>query len=397
MYLIRLYKDYNTNKPVGAKIVDEKTLECIELPWDELRQAVKTGAIAVNNLEIDRFDRLRLKNMNPSKKVKYYRQQYVDNLTINQYCIILGSNVGKVRYIADTNDGVNYGENATLGEIASTLGISDIGDIKFFNGYVKEEMKGNYGVYKYNGNCYRKLQSLTNNVNIKAIINDEWGYSVIGVGQDGIRLRKLEHINGAGEACVPEGISYIGRFGGGVNNLTFPISVKRLGEGCFEDLEDIRSIMFGRGIKEIPSECCLNSSIKRVKFSGAEEVIGDNAFRESDLCGSVITNALKIGKHAFSSTNIKFVSTLSAKFIDSCAFEYNYKLEKAKLGSNLEVLGPGAFRGCDRLSEVEIPRTTKVIGKHAFKDCKRLKEVRVPYSTKIEDGAFPKKCKIVRY
>ena len=54
MYVIRLYKDYNTNKNVGAKIADSSTLQFIEVSWEDLVQTVRKNPNAIKNMEIDK-------------------------------------------------------------------------------------------------------------------------------------------------------------------------------------------------------------------------------------------------------------------------------------------------------------------------------------------------------
>ena len=84
MYVVRIYKDYDTNKLLGAKVVDENTLEFRDIEWDILTKAVKNNPNSIFNVEIDKYGKAKLKNMNPKQKIRYYNQHYVDNLVINQ-------------------------------------------------------------------------------------------------------------------------------------------------------------------------------------------------------------------------------------------------------------------------------------------------------------------------
>ena len=55
MYVVRIYKDYDTNKLLGAKVVDENTLEYRDIEWDILTKAVKNNPNSIFNVEIDKY------------------------------------------------------------------------------------------------------------------------------------------------------------------------------------------------------------------------------------------------------------------------------------------------------------------------------------------------------
>lgn len=395
MYIVRVYKDYNTNKKVGAKVVDEGTLEFRDISWDELTYAIKSHPGVIVNAELDNYGRAKLKNMNPKQKIKYYRQQYADNLVINQYCIIIGSNLGKLSFIADDNEGIKHGKWVSIGDIASLLNVADISKLKLYNAYI-EIGNNDYDIFLYRGNNYRKLPKL-GITDVQSVMEPGWGYKVDSIGQDGIRLKMLERIDETGEATVSNGISHIEKFLGGVNHLILPISVKSLGNSCCEDLDDLYKITLSKGITYIPDRCFENSSLRECKFSGYEEGIGESAFESSMLQGYVVTSAIKIDKCAFSQTNISSLVTTRAQEIGVCAFEYCSKLARLKFDDQLVIIKGGAFRGCSKLTEVYLPKHVKYIGKHAFKDCSRLKIARVPIGCDIKEDAFPKKCQIIKY
>lgn len=250
MYVVRVYKDYDTNKNVGAKIVDEKTMQFREVDWETLEKVVRKNSNSIDNMEIDSYGKVKLKNLNPNRKIKYYNQHYIDNLIINQYCIITDNRIGRLDFVADSNNGIHYGKNVSIGDIATTLGVPEISKLKLFNAYV-ELGTSDYEVYVFKGNNYRKLPKLKL-TSVVDLLGDEWDYKLLGTGQDGIRLARLERVDKVGEATLPDGISYIGEFLGGVNSLILPISVKELGIGCFEKLDDLIRVEIGKGINHIP-------------------------------------------------------------------------------------------------------------------------------------------------
>lgn len=395
MYIVRLYKEYDTNKNVGVKIVDETTMQFREVDWDTLTKIVRQNPHSIYNAEIDAYGKVRLKNLNPKHRIRYYNQHYIDNLIINQYCIITKTTLGKMDFIADSANGIHCGQNVSVGDIAAILGVEDIGKLKLYNAYI-EVTANDYDIYVFKGDNYRKLPKL-GEIAIENSLGDKWEFEIHSSGQDGVRLEFIERIEPVHEAEIPNGISFIGQFLGGVNYLKLPISVKELGDGCFEELDDLLKIEIGRGIKVIPYCCFKDSSLQRIEFSGFEEEIGDFAFATSDLNGAVVTSAFKIGREAFSQTDIKSLITTRAEEIGVCAFEYCSQLTRVKLDTKLKVIKGGAFRGCSKLEEIYIPQNVTHIGKHAFKDCNKLRLAKVPASCILGEDAFPKKCQIIRY
>lgn len=52
-------------------------------------------------------------------------------------------------------------------------------------------------------------------------------------------------------------------------------------------------------------------------------------------------------------------------------------VEKVDLGSTVQHIGIGAFRGCKKLTEVVVPDSVKYIRSGAFKECKKLKSIKL--------------------
>lgn len=95
----------------------------------------------------------------------------------------------------------------------------------------------------------------------------------------------------------------------------------------------------------------LTSDDKRTWLTFDEKMsfIDDKAFAyKKNFYGVHITsNIRRIGKEAFRDGNFECV----------------------KIDEGLEVIGPEAFAGCDKLREVNIPKSVKTIGEGAFKGC----------------------------
>lgn len=397
MWCIRSYKDYNTNKYKGFRILNENTMEYKEFSTKEIKMILNYDPNGIYNLELDNYGNPRLKNINPEQKMKAYKQTYKNNLQINHYCIILGYSQGTLDFIADGIDGnIIHGMHNTLGEIAATLNIEDISKLKIANAMIRIE-NSKHCIYVFKDNNYRKLGDITSD-SIYDIFESDWIVEIENVTQEGLRLYSIQHRVGVGKTSIPVGVCHIERFDGGVNNLILPISIHTLGKKCFSELEDLTKLKFGNGLAIIPEGCCRDSSLREVVFSGYETEISDYAFDSCPkLQGPITTNAMKIGECAFCDTNISTVNLLKATEIGVQAFAYCSRLSKVKLYDGLTEIKGGAFRHCKELQEVTIPSTVNTIGKFAFDGCKKLKKVRIAHGTKIGQGAFPKQTKIIYY
>lgn len=186
----------------------------------------------------------------------------------------------------------------------------------------------------------------------------------------------------SGELVIPATVSYNGDTydvtsisgiaftGSRLTKVTIPASVREIKShkdrtgnvyyNPFTGCSDLKAI-------EVDKECQWLCSVSGVLFSrDMKELysypsgVGDKAF--------VVPDGIeKIGGEAFS-----FAAELSS----------------VKLPKTLSVIGPAAFRGCNRLSDVEIGSLDKICTS-AFQFCDALKKLELPASiSEIEDMAF---------
>ncbi|MDR0425540.1 MAG: leucine-rich repeat protein [Clostridiales bacterium] len=146
------------------------------------------------------------------------------------------------------------------------------------------------------------------------------------------------------------------RMTGSFTTVSFPESIKTLGERAFE----------GCGIVNLT----LPESV---------ESIGDYAFRG---CGALITAPLHegltdLGKYAFGECLKLTEITIPAgiKTIKSNTFSDCTALTKINLPDALDNIGGYAFMGCTALTEIIIPETVTRIGNSAFQACTALTKV----------------------
>lgn len=87
--------------------------------------------------------------------------------------------------------------------------------------------------------------------------------------------------------------------------------------------------------------------------------------------------------------NIKIDPLDIISFVPRYYMYNNKKLKSFKVPSQVEIIGAGAFEGCENLTDIEIPNSILNIGNWAFKDCKSLIDVKMPsYMEAIGERAF---------
>lgn len=103
----------------------------------------------------------------------------------------------------------------------------------------------------------------------------------------------------------------------------------------------------------------------------------------------------EIGREAFAG-NVKLERVVipeSVEVIGSSAFRGCGKLSVVELRtrglSGLHEIAPNAFSNCERLSYIQLPETLKKIGHHSFINCTELTEIAIPGGVECpEEGAF---------
>lgn len=159
-----------------------------------------------------------------------------------------------------------------------------------------------------------------------------------------------------------------------------PNDVKIIGEGAFQGLKKLRSIVIPsnvRVIKEMAFESCKN--LEKVSLSDGLEDIEAHAFTScKSLKEIIIPNTVKsISWGSFSDCESlkKVVLPSNIKHIDSNAFWGCSSLEKIVLPEGIKYIDPYAFSYCKSLKSIIIPNTVRRMGFCAFLGCFSLKNV----------------------
>ena len=391
MYATAVMKREGTRSIVAFRIANEETGESISVSYDIVKNRIETGAIEINNLFIDN-NGIRFVDMKPGiDGDNWYLEDRTDGNTVRYYCIITNEYGGLLDYIADTPKGVITGENQTFSEIASRLNVR-LDKLKLYNAVIKDNKSAVY----LNGN-WREVKGIQADY-IYDILGKDWEADIEILGKDIITASKIKARYLLDRASIPNGINYIRKFKGNVSELMLPRTVNKLGVGCFEDRFDLDKLYITGDIREIPDRCFKECGIKRIVFSGMEDRIGKEAFKNSSLELNLTCSARIIDDYAFENTNITRINLLKAEELGNRAFSNCRKLKIVDLSSSkIEMLFAGTFSGSKNIEEIALPKTIKSIGDRLFTGLNKLRVVRVPLGFVVNKSIIPSSCRIEIY
>ena len=125
---------------------------------------------------------------------------------------------------------------------------------------------------------------------------------------------------------IRDGVKKLIKCRGNFLNVEIPKSVNEIGNSCFKDNKEIKSITIPEGVKKIGNSCFWDCSLQQVNLPESIKEIGDSCF-----C--------------------------------NCR-----NLQQINLPEGLEKIGASAFTFCTRLKQIIIPESVKTIGSTAFDD-----------------------------
>lgn len=183
--------------------------------------------------------------------------------------------------------------------------------------------------------------------------------------------RKLEYID------IPECVTYfgIGAFSNCANlkSIEVPQNIKRIDDWTFEYCKNLTSIYIPNSVTAIGSSAFYScTSLENIEISDNITSIGTRAFAATAFYNNDDNwenDVLYLDKYLLTAKK-----TISGEY---------------KVKSNTEIIGPGAFFGCNLLTEIEIPSSVAAIGSQAFYDCTLLKNVNIPDRvTSLDDSVL---------
>ena len=166
-----------------------------------------------------------------------------------------------------------------------------------------------------------------------------------------------------------------------VSSVIIPVSVERIGEYAFNDIDKINCEAQTK--PTYWNDSWADSSIK--------VIWGYNNKNSAEFSYVVKDNKAYITKYKGSGTEVTIPDTLNGYKVVSFGeiFKKNTNISKVAIGNNVTSVFPYAFSGCSGLKSVTIGNGVTSIGNSAFYNCSSLTEVTIGNGvTSIEAYAF---------
>ncbi len=189
-----------------------------------------------------------------------------------------------------------------------------------------------------------------------------------------------------------------------LTSISVPESVKKIEEGTFSGCRNLKKISFNSGVKTIDAAFDSCISLEEVVLPDSVEKISTEAF---NYCESIkIISVSNDNSHYASVDGVltnkdktklliypkgkkiqEYIVPASIKNINGGAFFGAKYLERIDLNC-VEVIGVGAFCGCERIEKIEVRDSVKNIFDECFMDCQSLKEISFPVGVVFKRDLF---------
>lgn len=319
----------------------------------------------------------------------------------------------------------NPNPNPALKKVILPEGITDTGEISFYNCTALTDVTLPDGLMIINRNAFRSCNALKS-IKLPETVTDIGNLAfyycsileninipekVTKIGkQTFYNCQKLKSIK------LPDNLESIEKqaFYGciALESIDIPDKTKDVGEQAFSVCSGLTSLTIGDGMINIGKEAFLYTSLQSVTIQSAQ-AIGEYAFFGcSSLSDVTIGHVKNIGESTFSgctslsNLNIKGTESIGGNAFKNCTSLASITLPQtitgigtfAFAGSGLtSITIPGsmkqisdeAFNGCTALKTATLEEGVETIGKNAFTNCKELTDITIPSTvTSIGNYAF---------
>lgn len=187
---------------------------------------------------------------------------------------------------------------------------------------------------------------------------------------------------------IPQNVTSIGEFAftyAGIQSIRIPGRVVSIGRRAFEGCQNLRTVEFEHGLKQIENRAFRTSGIEALHLPDSVKTVDENAF---ESCGQLKT-VTGLGSIEEISDNLFFhcktletvVLPPTLKTIKRCAFDQCAQLKNIDIPAGVTKIEEGTFSGCICLEKVIMGDSVKDIGRFdIFSGCKVLKELRLSNS-----------------
>lgn len=174
--------------------------------------------------------------------------------------------------------------------------------------------------------------------------------------------------------------------------------LREIPDSCFSGLQKLKRIVLPKSIEVIGNEAFRQSGLETLEIQARSLQVGDKAFRASELKSfklEVSETSVTLGEYCFGfcesleSVEIITPEGVEMSFFGQCCFFNCIRLKKLILECNTEIIPFSFLRGCQGLSDLQLPKLIKYVDYLAFRDCVNVRSLELPNSVeKITDSSL---------
>ena len=225
--------------------------------------------------------------------------------------------------------------------------------------------------------------------------------------------KNLEYLGGGAfrnatsieEIVLPNTLTYLGgeAFYGASSliSIELPNGLDEIRGDTFKNCTSLKNITIPSSVKRIGGDAFAGSAITNIELPSGLEEIGGGAFKDCKSLTSIEIpdSVTRIGGEAFygasSLETVKLPHDLDE--IHGDTFEYCTSLKSIEIPDSVTRIGGHAFYEDSNLSEVKIGPNSKLIeiGSSAFRKCNRLLKITIPKDTYVNERAFKESPTVV--
>lgn len=170
--------------------------------------------------------------------------------------------------------------------------------------------------------------------------------------------------------------------------------VKSIAPRAFYGCKASECIILPDSVCEIAVQAFKNSAIKSIYLPPSVRKIPDEAFCGCKLLTTVLTDTEYYFENGEGECGLNNAFLINIDEIGTKSF-CNTSLKSVFFGEP-EIIGEGAFFGCNKLIEIELPGSVNTVSRSCFGECVRLNEAVLKNGVKMLDGKCFKGCVSLR-